>query len=75
MGRLSTINASDYRLSDDYPTIDYWSVSVFLPVVRSERADVRGLVVFRGSVFVTQCWPPGVSLSVQLDVWRENCHK
>jgi hypothetical protein len=68
MGRLSTINASDYRLSDDYPTIDYWSVSVFLPVVRSERADVRGLVVFRGSIFVSQCRSPDVSLSDLLDV-------
>jgi hypothetical protein len=68
MGRLSTINASDYRLSDDYPTIDYWRVSVFLPVVRSERADVRGLVVFRGSIFVSQCRSPDVSLSEWLDV-------
>jgi hypothetical protein len=75
MGRLSTINASDYRLSDDYPTIDYWCVSVFLPVVWSRWADVRDLVVFRGSIFVAQCRSLGVSLSVQLDVWRENCHK
>jgi hypothetical protein len=75
MGRLSTINASDYRLSGDYPTIDYWRVSVFLPVVLAGRADMRGLVVFRGSIFVSQCRSPDVSLSVQLDVWRENCHK
>lgn len=75
MGRLSTINASDYRLSDDYPTIDYWRVSAFLPVVRLERADVRDLVVFRGSIFVAQCLPLCVSLSVRRDVWRENCRK
>ena len=75
MGRLSTINASDYRLSDDYPTIDYWRVSAFLPVVWLWRADVRDLAVFCGSIFVAQCWPPGVSLSDRRDVWRENCRK
>lgn len=70
MGRLSTINDNDYRLLSDYPTIDYWRVSVFLPVVWPERADMRDLAVFCGSIFVAQCWPPGASLSVRLDVWR-----
>jgi hypothetical protein len=68
MGRLSTINASDYRLLDDYPTIDYWSVSVFLPVVRHGLEDALDPVMFRSSVFVAQCRSPGVSLSEWLDV-------
>ena len=71
----TTIDYQRQRLSDDYPTIDYWRVSAFLPVVRPERADMRDLAVFCGSIFVAQCWPPGVSLSVRLDVWRENCRK
>jgi hypothetical protein len=68
MGRLSTINASDYRLSGDFPTIDYWRISVFLPVVRHGLEDALDPVMFRGSIFVAQCRSPGVSLSERLDV-------
>ena len=55
MGRLSTINDNDYRLLSDYPTIDYWRVSVFLPVVWHGWADARDPVMFRGSNYVVSC--------------------
>jgi hypothetical protein len=64
----TTIDYQRQRLSDDYPTIDYWCVSVLLPVVWSRWADVRDLVVFRGSIFVAQCRSLGVSLSARPDV-------
>lgn len=49
---IRRLSANDYRLLSDYPTIDYWRVSVFLPVVWHGRADARDLVMFRGSNYV-----------------------
>ena len=66
MGRLSTINASDYRLSDDYPTIDYWRVSAFLPVVLAgagRRAGSGGVsqLYFCGALPVARRFPLGAA--------------